>query len=133
MLSTLLPAGLFVVALVGGYLIGQWRTGRLWNRVLEDFICAKATNHAAFCLRALKALRSQRLPDAFRTLENGLDGEVITFWPKTRALERSTAAVMRSASDYRSRNPWPSERAEIQNAVQEVFTKASWRRLGSET
>ena len=83
MLTTIALAGLFVATLLLGYFVGCRQTGRQWNRVFERYVCNSAVNHAALYLCALEALRLQQFPKAFRTLENGLDGEVITFGRRT--------------------------------------------------
>lgn len=113
-------------ALAIGFFVGRFRTGRTWNRVIEQDICSRASNEAHFFIRALMLLHARRHSDAVAFLESQLDAALITFVAERRlhphnADDPGTRAVQ-VARDYRAAHPWHSERPEIRDAVQRVLS-----------
>jgi hypothetical protein len=125
MKAKIITAVIGVAALVSGFFVGRFDTGRQWNQFFMNFIYTDTSNDAHSHVRTLTALREGRQTNAVEILENVLDGELLTYitFEELRPEKRSEAGLraIRVARDYRAKHPWQSSSAEINDGVQRVF------------
>jgi len=113
-----------VIAAVGvtGFFIGQFTTGRAWNRFTEDSIYTGESVEAQQVTRVLTYLHRGQQQDARELLELQLDSSLITFSTlSSNSLPDSVRRAIRVARDYRRQHPWTNSEATIAATVESVF------------
>jgi hypothetical protein len=125
MKSRFLILALAVVALVGGFFLGTWRTAASWNRLFEHYVYQRDSLDIQRFTRALTYFREGKQEDALMVLETHLNGSIITFVtydqvpPAQR--EEFVPRAIAVARAYRSQHPWKSSSGDVDESVKKVL------------